>query len=85
MAYLHICPTVSVAIERKRQISVEMEDVTVNHNRIPTYTGTYEVTPTQERQVLPTAGKRLDNDIVVESIPENYGLITWNGSFIRVS
>jgi len=49
------------------------------------YRGAYEVTPTEYAQVLPTAGKTPSSDIVVQPIPSNYGLITYNGSVITVS
>ena len=50
-----------------------------------TYHGSYSVTPSSDGQVLPTAGMALREDIVVDPIPSNYGLITWNGSTITVS
>lgn len=49
------------------------------------YEGETDFTPTAERQIISTAGLIMDGDIYVEPIPSNYGLITWNGSFIRVS
>lgn len=49
------------------------------------YTGDYTVTPSAEEQVLHTQHLRMTDDIVVEAIPQNYGLITWNGSVITVS
>lgn len=49
------------------------------------YTGEYEVTPSSETQTLDTAGKRMTRPVVVNPIPNNYGLITWNGSFLTVS
>lgn len=49
------------------------------------YMGPYEVTPTQEEQTIPAAGMMLTRDIVVNPIPNNYGLITWNGAVITVS
>ncbi len=49
------------------------------------YAGPYEVTPTRETQVLPTAARTLARDVVVNPIPHNYGLITYNGSTITVS
>lgn len=49
------------------------------------YTGTYTVTPTTSTQTLVTAGKTLASNIVIEPIPETYGLITWNGSVLTVS
>ena len=49
------------------------------------YSGSYEVTPSSEAQTLNTAGKLLSFDVVVNPIPSNYGLITWDGSTITVS
>ena len=49
------------------------------------YHGTYEVTPTQQTQTLPTANKVLTDNVVINPIPNNYGLITYNGSTITVS
>ena len=49
------------------------------------YTGEYEVTPSSETQTLDTTGKRMTRPVVVNPIPNNYGLITWNGSFLTVS
>ena len=49
------------------------------------YTGTYAVTPSAEEQVLHTQYLRMTDDIVVAAIPQNYGLITWDGSSLTVS
>ena len=49
------------------------------------YAGAYEVTPTREAQVLPTSGRTLARDVTVAPIPNNYGLITYNGSVLTVS
>ena len=49
------------------------------------YDGPYEFTPTQETQTVSTAEKLLLENIVINPIPQNYGLITYNGSFITVS
>jgi len=49
------------------------------------YEGDYVVTPTRERQELPTAGKSLALNVVVEAIPPEYGLVSYNGSSLRVS
>ena len=49
------------------------------------YEGSYEVTPTAEEQTLQTANKVLAADIVINPIPSNYGLITWDGTVINVS
>lgn len=49
------------------------------------YTGAYEVTPSQETQTLETYNKRMTDNVTINPIPNNYGLITWNGSIITVS
>lgn len=48
------------------------------------YQGPYEVTPTREAQTLVTAGRRMASDVVVNPIPKNYGLVTWDGSIISI-
>lgn len=49
------------------------------------YQGEYRITPNRQTQTLNTSGKYLQNNVVVEAIPSNYGLITYNGSEITVS
>ena len=49
------------------------------------YDGVYEVTPSEQEQVLRTGLRALSQDIVVNPIPSNYGLITYDGSAITVS
>lgn len=49
------------------------------------YTGEYEVIPGTEEQILSTSGRTLAQDITIAAIPNNYGLITWDGSTLTVS
>lgn len=49
------------------------------------YDGEYDITPSCTAQVFQTEGKRVLHDFVIEPIPQNYGLITYNGSTITVS
>ena len=49
------------------------------------YGGPYEVTPTQGTQVLDTKFLKMLDNVTVNPIPSNYGLITWNGSYLMVS
>lgn len=65
-------------------ISAEMA-VVKEYVDAPAYEGVYEVTPSAETQTLDTAGKRLTQPVTINPIPSNYGLITWNGSFLTVS
>lgn len=49
------------------------------------YTGSYTVTPAAAAQTLNTAGLMMTENVTIEPIPSNYGLITWNGSTLTVS
>ena len=49
------------------------------------YNGITTIIPSQNTQILNTNGCIMAQDIVVESIPSNYGLITWNGAVLTVS
>lgn len=57
----------------------------VTEGDLPYYTGATEITPSQETQTLPTADTVVLENIVINPIPSNYGLITWNGSTLTVS
>lgn len=72
--------SMDVLLSEDSGFSCGMEGVIVGD-----YEGSYVATPGAERQTLPTSGKLLTMDIVVEPIPSNYGLITWNGSNLTVS
>ena len=54
-------------------------------NREDTYEGPYEITPSAEEQTVNTRMTALEQDIVIHAIPNNYGLISYNGSVITVS
>ena len=49
------------------------------------YEGEYVITPNTETQTLATKNLRMLKDVIVNPIPSNYGLITWNGSFLMIS
>lgn len=67
-------------------ISASAELVTIlRHSQMDTYDGPYEFTPTQQEQIAPTAHKALLENIIINPIPSNYGLITYNGSVLTVS
>ena len=50
-----------------------------------TYEGPYTVTPTEEQQILETAGKNMEQNVIVEEIPLKYAEVSAVGStlFIR--
>lgn len=49
------------------------------------YYGEYEFTPSSNTQVVECEDLTMTGNVIINPIPNNYGLITWNGSFIRVS
>ncbi len=49
------------------------------------YTGATVWTPTGSAQTIPTGGYFVPDDITINPIPSNYGLITYNGGIITVS
>ena len=51
----------------------------------PTYHGEHTVTPTDHTQILQTSEYYLLENITINPIPNNYGIITWNGSTLTVS
>ena len=51
----------------------------------PAYEGETHVTPSSSTQILQTEGLMVGENITIDPIPENYGLITWNGSSLTVS
>lgn len=53
--------------------------------RAETYRGPAEFTPSQEIQTIEIANMTSLTDITINPIPQNYGLITWDGSTITVS
>lgn len=63
-------------------INVGMETGSIS---LPIYTGEYEITPSNASQTLLTAGHTVLQDVIINPVPSNYGLITYNGSTITVS
>lgn len=76
--------TITLAIDPGRLIPMAV-DTTITANLGEHYQGPYAVTPAAHGQTLNTAGRIMDQDLVVEAIPSNYGLVTWDGSVLTVS
>lgn len=49
------------------------------------YEGDTVFTPSATAQTISTAGLYMNDDLTINPIPSNYGLITWNGSTLTVS
>lgn len=52
---------------------------------IPEYGGEYTITPSDIEQEIPVGGLVAKQNFIVNPIPQNYGLITWDGSTLTVS
>ena len=51
----------------------------------PEYEGEYEFTPSSETQTIDIRNRVARRNITINPVPQNYGLITWNGSVLTVS
>ena len=56
-----------------------------NTQRPPVYDGPYEFTPTADEQTVRIAHMQVTQNITINPIPSNYGLVTYNGSVITIS
>ena len=72
----------TVTVASQPATSVAAQSVVING---PVFTGDYTITPSSETQVLNTQYKLMNDNVTINPIPSNYGLITWNGSVITVS
>lgn len=52
---------------------------------VEVYAGPYEITPAEDTQTIEIEHLMATQDIVINPIPSNYGLITWNGTTLTVS
>lgn len=52
---------------------------------VPVYEGEYEFTPSQNEQIVEISDKLAKENIIINPIPNNYGLVTWNGGIITIS
>lgn len=60
-------------------------DVVIIEKPTDVYEGSYEFTPTASTQTIFVKDKTPYKDITINPIPNNYGLITWNGATLTVS
>ena len=72
-------------LEEPEDLEFDLGAAVVIHAEGERYDGPYEATPTREMQTFPTRGKVMNEDFTVNPIPQNYGLITYNGFYMTVS
>lgn len=75
-AVLNVSGTEPVTLDAEASIAIDRTEV---------YDGAYEWTPTGDIQTIEIANKKAVDHIRINPIPQNYGLITWNGSTLTVS
>ena len=75
------CCRVALHIKEADSVSLHVGGVIYSGE---SYEGEYNVTPSEVTQTLQTRGKRLNQNVVVEPIPQNYGRISYSGSVITV-
>lgn len=56
----------------------ELQEVSIDGGNFPRYTGSYEIEPAAQEQILQTKDKITTQDIIVKPIPKEYGLVTYN-------
>ena len=78
-------PEVLLAIEDDGGLELVTGEAVIISDVFPEYDGPYLVTPTRETQILETRNRVLLDRVTVGPIPQNYGLITYNGATITVS
>ena len=76
--------TVSMQIAEDEALAMSL-GISINTVAGEHYEEAIDFIPTQETQTIHTAGLIVDSDITIEPIPNNYGLITWDGSALTVS
>ena len=74
----------SLGVSKPKDISVGL-DTKIEAAITEHYRGPYEFTPTSEAQTIPVGGLLAERDITIQPIPNNYGLIEWNGSTLTIS
>lgn len=67
----------------EKSVEIASEPITITGTE--PYEGEYSVTPSASEQILETEGLRMTQNVTIAPIPNNYGLITWNGSYLTVS
>lgn len=78
--------SISLSVSSEEIIPVAVEQIRVKWLNPDPYEGEYEVTPVQgEAIVLNTAHHTMSQNVKINPIPQNYGLITYNGNIITVS
>lgn len=81
---VNISETAVLKVAGADPVALDVEpSILVDRSKV--YEGDYEFTPSDTAQTIEIANERAINNITINPIPSNYGLITWNGSTLTVS
>lgn len=69
----------------ERTIEWESSEYVPYRPVIDEYHGAYSLVPAPTAQTLDTAGLLMLENVTIEPIPSNYGLISWDGAALTVS
>lgn len=68
-----------VNMQEAESFSVSMDGISEED-----YHGAYSFTPSEDAQIIETAGKLLRENIIIEPIPSYYGRVEWDGSALTI-
>lgn len=80
--------TLSNALDGSCSLTSQLDGVVDKVIEVQTseyYTGDYVITPSSETVTLPTEQLMMSANVVINPVPSQYGLISWNGSTLTVS
>lgn len=87
---IEIVPIINNVLDAQLTIDVHPISIELNAEVGATieydfYEGSYEFIPTMQEQIANTQNLIMHDNVVIKPIPQNYGLITYNGFEITVS
>ena len=75
----------NVSIDTSKMGAVINPPIVKEYVNAEAYMGEYEVTPSDETQILYTENKRMISVVTINPIPNNYGKIEMKGAVLTVS
>lgn len=78
-------PSQNIKVESTPHQSVKAKNSYVIVGSFDPYMGEYHVTPSNVAQTLFTKGKGMTENVVIEPIPKNYGMIYYNGFELTIT
>lgn len=73
------------SLQNVSSLSGTLSKKLVDNLEYPRYSGETVFTPSSEEQIIDISHTVVLENIVINPIPSNYGLVTWNGSTLTIS